>query len=167
MRAAAASQSQTPAAVRTIAAFEALKGTLVLLVGMGMLRFIHRDVQEIAEEMVRHFHLSPSSHYPRIFLALTARITDGWLWAFALGSVGYSALRFAESYGLWHGRAWAEWLAAISGGIYVPFEIVEVAKKLSVLRGASLLVNLIVVAYMVALLWRRRRAKVDATMHAR
>jgi uncharacterized membrane protein (DUF2068 family) len=157
-------QSHTPAAVRTIAAFEALKGTLVLLVGMGMLRFIHRDVQEIAEEMVRHFHLSPSSHYPRIFLALTARITDGWLWAFALGSVAYSALRFAESYGLWHGRAWAEWLAAISGGIYVPFEIVEVAKKLTVLRLASLLINLIVVAYMVALLWRRRRAKLARTI---
>jgi uncharacterized membrane protein (DUF2068 family) len=150
--------------VRTIAAFEAMKGTLVLLVGMGMLRFIHRDLQESAEELVRHFHLSPSSHYPRIFLELTARITDGWLWAFALGSVAYSALRFAEAYGLWHARAWAEWLAAISGGIYVPFEIVEVAKKLTVPRLASLLVNLVIVSYMVALLWRRRRAKTGATM---
>jgi uncharacterized membrane protein (DUF2068 family) len=150
--------------VRTIAAFEALKGALVLLVGMGMLGFIHRDLQETAEEIVLHFHLSPSSHYPRIFLALTARITDGWLWALALGSVAYSGLRFAESYGLWHGRAWAEWLAAISGGIYVPVEIVEVAKKLTVLRFASLLINLVVVAYMVALLWRRRHAKTGATM---
>ena len=161
-----AAQADTPAGVRAIAAFEALKGSLILLVGMGMLRFIHRDVQEIAEEIVRHFHLSPSSHYPRIFLALAARVTDGWLWAFALGSVAYSALRFAESYGLWHGRAWAEWLAAISGAIYVPFEIVEVAKKLTVLRIASLLLNLIIVAYMVALLWRRRRAKIGPTMHA-
>jgi uncharacterized membrane protein (DUF2068 family) len=157
-------RSDTPAGVRTIAAFEALKGTLVLLVGMGMLRFIHRDLQESAEELVRHFHLSPSSHYPRIFLALTSRITDGWLWAFALGSVAYSALRFAEAYGLWHGRAWAEWLAAISGGIYVPFEVVEVAKKLTVPRLASLLVNLVIVSYVVALLWRRRRTKTGATM---
>jgi uncharacterized membrane protein (DUF2068 family) len=161
--AAAPLQAHTPAGVRTIAAFEALKGTLVLLVGMGMLRFIHRDLQDTAEELVRHFHLSPSSHYPRIFLALTARITDGWLWAFALGSVAYSALRFAESWGLWHGRAWAEWLAAISGGIYVPFEIVEVAKKLTALRVASLVTNLIVVSYMVALLWRRRHARAGAT----
>ena len=90
-----------------------LIGAVVLLAGLGLLGFIHRDVQEAGEELVRHFHLSPSSRYPRIFLALTARVTDGWLWALALGSLLYASLRFAEAYGLWRGKAWAEWLAAI------------------------------------------------------
>jgi uncharacterized membrane protein (DUF2068 family) len=135
--------------LRTIAGYEAAKGAIVLLAGLGLLGFIHRDVQEAGEELVRHFHLSPSSHYPRIFLELTAKVTDGWLWALALGSLLYASLRFAEAYGLWRGKAWAEWLAAISGAIYVPFEIVELLKKVTALRTASLLVNLIVVAYML------------------
>jgi hypothetical protein len=69
----------------------------------------------------------------------------------------YASLRFAEAYGLWRGKAWAEWLAAISGAIYVPFEVVELAKKVTALRIASLLVNLLVVGYMLSLLRRRPR----------
>ena len=141
-----------PAGLRTIAGFEAAKGALVLLAGLGLLGLIHRDVQEAGEELVRHFHLSPSSHYPRIFLELTARITDGWLWTLALGSLLYASLRFAEAYGLWRGKAWAEWLAAISGAIYVPFEVVELVKKVTALRMTSLAVNLLVVGYMLSLL---------------
>jgi uncharacterized membrane protein (DUF2068 family) len=130
-----------------------------LLAGLGLLGLIHSDVQAAGEELVRHFHLSPSAHYPRIFLELTAKVTDGWLWATALGSLLYASMSFAEAYGLWRGKAWAEWLAAISGAIYVPFEMVEIAKKLTALRTASLLVNLVVVGYMLSLLRRRPRTK--------
>ena len=149
------SEPKASAGLRTIAGYEAAKGAIVLLAGLGLLGLIHRDVQEAGEELVRHFHLSPSAHYPRIFLALTARVTDGWLWALALGSMLYSGLRFAEAYGLWRGKAWAEWLAAISGAIYVPFEGVELIKKVTALRITSLLVNLLVVGYMLWLLRRR------------
>lgn len=152
-----------PAGLRTIAGYEAAKGAIVLLAGLGLLGLIHHDVQEAGEELVSHFHLSPSAHYPRIFLELTAKVTDGWIWGLALGSLLYASLRFAEAYGLWHGKAWAEWLAAISGAIYVPFEIVELLRKVTALRTASLLVNLIVVAYMLLLLWRRPRNETGAS----
>jgi uncharacterized membrane protein (DUF2068 family) len=148
--------------LRTIAGYEATKGVIVLLVGLGLLGLIHRDVQEAGEELVRHFHLSPSSHYPRIFLGLTAKVTDGWLWALALGSLLYASLRFAEAYGLWRGRAWAEWLAVISGAIYVPFEVVELAKRITAVRIASLAVNLLVVGYMLLLLGRQPRNETGA-----
>jgi uncharacterized membrane protein (DUF2068 family) len=150
------------AGLRTIAGYEAAKGAIVLLAGLGLLGLIHRDVQEAGEELVRHFHLSPSARYPRIFLELTAKVTDGWLWTLALGSMLYSLLRFVEAYGLWRGKAWAEWLAAISGAIYVPFEIVELAKKVTALRIASLLVNMVVVVYMLSLLRRRPRVEAGA-----
>jgi uncharacterized membrane protein (DUF2068 family) len=123
------------AGLRTIALYEATKGMLVLLAGLGLLGLIHHHVQEAAEGLVRHFHLSPSSRYPRIFLELSARVTDGWLWGLALGSIAYASLRFAEAYGLWHAKAWAEWLGAVSGAIYIPFEAVELVRKITVLRS--------------------------------
>jgi uncharacterized membrane protein (DUF2068 family) len=146
-----------PVGLRTIAGYEAAKGALVLLVGLGLLGLIHRDVQKAGEVLVRHLHLSPSSYYPRIFLELTARVTDGWLWILALGSILYAALRFGEAYGLWHDKAWAAWLGAISGVIYVPFEGVELYRKLTALRVASLVVNLLAVGYLVSVLWRESR----------
>lgn len=132
---------------------------------MGLLRLVHRDVQEMGEDLVRHFHLSPSSRYPRIFLDLTAKVTDTWLWVLALGSMLYAGLRFAEAYGLWLERRWAEWLGAVSGGIYVPFELVELVRKPTALRAATLLVNLLVVGYLLWDLWRRPKlpARAPAT----
>jgi uncharacterized membrane protein (DUF2068 family) len=146
---------QQSAGLRTIAGYEAGKGVLVLLAGMGLLSLIHRDVQEAGEELVRHFHLSPSAHYPHIFLELTAKVTDAWLWSLALGSLAYATLRLVEAYGLWHGKRWAEWLGAASGSIYVPFEVVELFKKVTPLRIASLVMNLLIVGYLVSMLRRR------------
>jgi uncharacterized membrane protein (DUF2068 family) len=135
--------------LRTIAGYEAAKGLLVLLVGLGLLRLVHRDVQEAAEELVRHFHLSPSAHYPQIFLGLAARVTDGWLWAMAAGSLLYAGLRSAEAFGLWRGRRWALWLGAASGAIYVPFEVAELLERVTPLRFAALAVNVLIVAYLL------------------
>ena len=137
------------AGLRAIAGFEASKGLLVLLVGIGLLRLIHHDVQEAAEELVRHFHLSPSAHYPRIFLELAAKLTDAWLWMLAAGSLVYAALRLLEAYGLWHDRRWAKWLGAASGAIYAPFEAVGLFEKVTPLRIAALVLNLLIVAYLL------------------
>ncbi len=54
--------------IRTVAVFEALKGVLVLLAGFGLLSLVHRDLEEVAEHLVRISHLNPAYHYPRIFI---------------------------------------------------------------------------------------------------
>jgi uncharacterized membrane protein (DUF2068 family) len=144
------------AGLRTIAAYEAAKGLLLLLVAMGLLGLIHRDVEEVGEELVYHLHFNPSAHYARLFLDLAAKVTDGWLWGLAAFCVVYSSLRFLEAYGLWHGRRWAAWLGAASGTVYVPFEVIELCKKSTWLRAGSLAVNIVVVAYLLVVLVRSR-----------
>jgi uncharacterized membrane protein (DUF2068 family) len=72
---------------------------------------------------------------------------------------GYAAIRFSEGYGLWKNRAWAEWLAAGSGAIYIPIEISHLLKHASIINIAVLTTNLAVVAYMIyRLRWRRIEA---------
>ncbi len=51
--------------IRIVAAFEAAKGVLVLLVGFGLLALVHHDAQAMAEQLVERFHLNPASRYPR------------------------------------------------------------------------------------------------------
>jgi hypothetical protein len=55
---------QRPAGLRAIAVYEAAKGCLVLLAGMGLLGLIHRDVQEAGEELVRHSQAAGSGADP-------------------------------------------------------------------------------------------------------
>ncbi len=136
------------AGLQTIAIFEALKGSIVLLAAAGLISLVHKDAQAAAEEIVRHFHLNPASRYPHIFLDAAASLSSGKLWLLAAGAFLYAGIRFAESYGLWHERAWAEWLGAVSGSLYIPIEIYELMRGVSVLKVALLVFNVAIVAFL-------------------
>ena len=134
--------------VRLVAVFEAVKGILVLLAGFGLLSIVHQNIQLLAEDIVRHFHLNPASRYPRIFIDVAGNISDSQLWLMAGFALAYASIRLIEAYGLWGGRRWAEWLAALSGGIYVPIEIYELLFGISCIKVCTLIINLCIVAYM-------------------
>ena len=142
------------AGLKTIAIFEALKGSVILLAAAGLISLVHKDAQAAAEEIVRHFHLNPASRYPHIFLDAAASLSSGKLWFLAAGALLYSAIRFAESYGLWHERAWAEWLGAVSGSLYVPIEIYELMRGVSGLKVALLVLNVAIVAFLGRAIYR-------------
>lgn len=143
--------------LRAVAVCEGTKGVLVLAVGLGLLGFIHRDLQQLAEGVVGHLHLNPSARYPRVFLMLASRLDGVQLWTVAVGALVYSGLRLLEAVGLWKDRSWAKWLGAISGGIYVPVEIYEAARKVTATRLTLFALNVVVVAYLVRNLWQKRR----------
>lgn len=135
--------------LRAIAAYEAAKGLLVLLSGFGALALLHRDVQHIAEQLVAHLHLNAAKRFPKIFLDAAAQVTDSHLWLLAALAAGYALVRFVEAYGLWQERRWAEWFAALSAAVYLPFEVHEFLATASWIAAAALVLNLLVVALMV------------------
>lgn len=146
------------ACVRTVALVEVAKGLLVLAAGLGLLAFLHRDIQAIAEELILHLHLNPASRAPRVFIDLAGRLGSGdHLWLLAAGAAFYALVRLAEGYGLWHERAWAEWLGVASGLIYVPFEVAALLHGVTAVKITTLAINLIVVAVLADALWQRRR----------
>jgi len=140
--------------LQSIAIFEALKGSIILLAAAGLISLVHKDAQAAAEEIVRQFHLNPASHYPRIFLDAAASLSSAKLWLLAGGAFLYAAIRFAEAYGLWHERAWAEWLGAVSGTLYVPIEVYELTRGISVLKVSLLVVNIGIVAFLGRAIYR-------------
>jgi uncharacterized membrane protein (DUF2068 family) len=137
--------------LRAVASFELSKGLVVLAAGFGVLLLLHRDTSEIAQNLLRLLHISPDHRLHRLLMRSANRVTDKKLWSFAGVALIYSILRFVEAYGLWKARAWAEWIALISGAIYLPFEVVELIRRLSLFHLSLLIVNLAVVLYMVYL----------------
>ena len=149
----------THSGLRAVATLEAVKGLLVLLAGFGAFALLHRDVQAVAESLVRHSHLNPARHIPQIFLKAAGHMTDARLWMLSAGALAYSAVRLAESWGLWRARAWAEWLGALSGAVYVPFEVVSLLRAADTAENRHPFVNVAVVAYLGHLLRGTRRAR--------
>lgn len=140
--------------LRMVAVFEGAKGFLVLAAGMGALSLLHRDVEHIAEAIVRHFSLEPAHRFPQIFLDFAGRLNDHNLMLLALGAAAYAFMRFVEAYGLWHGRHWAEWFAVLTGGVYLFIEIYELFERVTPVRLGLFLGNLAVVAYLAVVLRR-------------
>ena len=143
--------------VRAVALFEGAKGALVFAAGFSTLSLIHHDAQRLAEQLVAHLHLNPASRYPRIFLDAAADLTDARLWLLAALAGTYALVRFVEAYGLWRERRWAEWLAAVSGAIYIPFELYELFKGFNWLSLGALLANIFIVGIMINALLREHR----------
>ena len=156
------SASTSKTVVKSVALFEAIKGAVVLLGGFGMLSLLHRNIRLIAAALVGRFHLNPTHGFANSFIEAASRVTDSRLWMIALLGFVYGVFRLIEAYGLWFGKVWAEWVAVLSGGIYLPVEIYELAEKITWVRASALAVNLVVIGFMSGVLVRNRRRKMQA-----
>ncbi len=142
------------AGLRAVASLEALKGLLAIVAGIGLFTLLHKDLGDVAENIVEALHLNPAHRIAQAFINAADRVSDTRIVTFACIAFGYALIRFIEAYGLWHARAWAEWFAIISGSAYLPWEILEVAKHSHhVIRWAVLVINIIVVLYMIYVRW--------------
>ena len=145
-------------ALRAIAIFEALKGAAVIVAGFGLLGLLHHDVRRVATEFVDFLHLSHEGRYGHFFLAAADRLGDAHLMTIAAGAALYVVVRFTEAYGLWFGRRWAEWFAAASGAVYIPFEVEHIRPGHLAIPLAALGLNVAIIAFMLYSLYAKRRA---------
>jgi uncharacterized membrane protein (DUF2068 family) len=153
----AKSEHVSSAGLRTVAILEGMKGLFVLGAGLGVLSLVHRDVQDIADKVVQHFHLNPASRYPHIFLEAAAKVTDAGLWLLAMAALLYALARFVEAYGLWYRRRWAQWFAMVTGALYLPIESYELLQGVTAVKAIVFLVNAAIVLLLSGVLWRAKR----------
>ncbi len=150
--------------LRTVAIIEATKGVLVLLAAFGFFEIIRHklDLDAVAGNLLYFFHVNPNLRISHVVMRLAGRVMDANVLTVLTIATLYSSLRFIESYGLWRQRVWAEWLAIISGAIYLPYEAYKLVRRPTAIHWAVLLINIVVVAYIVWVRWdeikERRRA---------
>ncbi|MGA8619243.1 MAG: DUF2127 domain-containing protein [Candidatus Sulfotelmatobacter sp.] len=138
--------------LRAVATFEFIKGIFVLLVGILAVVLLHKDAWVMAESLLALLHISTDRRSAQLFLDFADDLTDARLWTAVKLAFVYSALRFAEGYGLWNGRTWAEWLAFGSGTLLLPLEIRALLRGITVLRSVVFAVNIGIILYMFFLL---------------
>src|ERR1700676_1778545 len=146
--------------LRAVASLELIKGLIVLAAGFGVLLLTHKDPGDVADWCLSVLHISPDHHFAHVFLDWADTLTETKLWVVAGVAAVYSTLRFIEAYGLWKARPWAEWIALISGTLYLPFEIFKLMQNPNLFHGSVLAVNLAVVLYMAYVLLDSRASKV-------
>jgi uncharacterized membrane protein (DUF2068 family) len=146
-------------ALRAVALFEFFKGTFVVMMGVCAVALVHKDVWLYAESLLALLHINTDRRSAQLFLDFADSVTDARLWAAARIAFSYAALRFAESYGLWNGRTWAEWVALVSGTLLLPLEVRELLRGVTFLRCALFVGNVAVVLFMLYVILANRRER--------
>jgi uncharacterized membrane protein (DUF2068 family) len=132
-------------ALRSVSLLEFAKGVVVLAAVVALHWF---DPNDVADAFLNFLHISPDRHLARFLLNMADKLSDVKFWHLAVGASCYSGLRFAEAIGLWRAKAWAEWIALISGALYVPIEIRVLWRHTTIFHAGVLVVNLAIVAFM-------------------
>lgn len=149
--------------LRLVALFEFFKGVFVLLIGLSAILLVHKDAWVIAESLLALLHINTDRHWAQLFLNFADDITDTRLWIAARLAFVYSALRFAEAYGLWRQRRWAEWVAFGSGTLLIPLEIRGLLRGITPVKSVLFIGNLAIIFYMLYLL---RSGRLSAALPA-
>lgn len=148
--------------LRTIAVYEAVKGFAAMASAIGILSLLHHDLHKLALELVGHFGLDPSQHYPSLLLQYADQLNATSASTVLIVASLYVMVRFAEAWGLWFGLAWGEWLGALSGAVYVPFELRHLLHRPSWVSALVLLLNVAMVLFLAWELYKRRNKNADA-----
>ncbi len=160
-----------PFGLRAIAVLEILKGSLVLAAGLGLLSLRHTDVHAAVDAFLLQHGIDPETHYRRLFIESVARATHHNTGQIIALAFAYAAIRFAEGYGLWRGKHWAEWFAVLSGGLYLPVEFMHLARHPTWLNTLVIAANVLLIVYLARLMKRERhpieRPKREDGAHSR
>lgn len=141
--------------LKLIAAFEGAKGIAALAVLLGIADLLHHDARHVIAELIGHAGFRGASRTSSLLLHYADLLRAPGLHEVFVFGLAYAGLRLAEAYGLWQQRAWALWLGTLSGGLYIPFELVHVARHPHAIGLLIAATNLGLVVYLCCRLRQR------------
>ncbi len=140
-----------------------VSGVMALAVGIGVFRFLDHDPGPAAERIITHLGLDPQNHVIHAMLSEITGIDKTHLRALEAGTFFYALLHMIEGTGLIFRKDWAGYLVIVATSSLVPFEIYEIARKVSLLRIVVLLVNIGIVIYLIVTLRKEHQARIEQT----
>ena len=133
-----------------IAWFKVVKGLLLLLAGLGLLKLIHAEIATLFSLLIEALHLHADSRILHALVLKVDALQPHTVLVMGVISLGYAGLLLIEGVGLWFEASWAAYLTLISTSLLLPFELYEVLQQVSALRIGVLLLNLVIVGYLVS-----------------
>jgi uncharacterized membrane protein (DUF2068 family) len=133
-----------------IGVFKLFKALLLIIVGIGAIKFLHRDVAATVMHWVHALRVDPDNRYVHGLLLRIFRVTPKQLKELSLGTFLYAGLFATEGVGLLMRKRWAEYFTIVTTGGLIPLEIFELSRHFTTAKLVVALVNVMIVWYLVA-----------------
>jgi len=113
------------------------KALLFILLGVGALRLLHKDLVDVLTHFILALRFDPENHFVNLVLEISIAIFC------------YAGLDIIEGTGLALEKTWAEYLTLILTASFLPWELFEIIRHVTWLKVVLLLINVLVVAYLI------------------
>lgn len=142
-----------------IGIFKLLQGLLFVLLGIGAIRLLHKDLMQMAEHFILAMRFDPEGRFVTLVMDKVAQIDPHRLKQISAAIFAVASLDLIEGIGLVLEQAWAEYVTLVLTASFLPWEFFEVLRRATWIRGSLLVINLIVVVYLVYYVQARMRER--------
>ena len=140
-----------------IAAYKFLQASLFVSIGLGARHLLHKDAGDELALLADHLRFNPESRLVNFLLDKAELLNDPILRRIGLVAFSYAAISLVEGIGLYLEKIWGEYLTIIITGSFLPWEIFEIFRRLTLIRISLLAANLLVFIYLLQLVIDRGR----------
>jgi len=144
--------------LRVLAVERVIRGLVLIAAGYGVYRFesaqtalrgsfgrLLPSLRPLADQL--GVDLDHSSILSAATKALHARA--GTLNLVVIGLVAYGLLELVEGVGLWLAKRWGEYLTVVATAAFLPYEVFELLKSVTVTKVGAFVINVLAVVYLL------------------
>jgi uncharacterized membrane protein (DUF2068 family) len=142
-----------------IAFYKLIQSLLFIAIGVGALRLVHKDVGDMFLLMADHLRFNPEARIVHFVLVEASLVNDPLLRRIGAAAFCYAGISMAEGIGLYLEKLWGEILTLLITASFLPWEIMEIARRLTWPRLILLAINIAVFVYLLRALTDRQRQR--------
>ncbi len=142
-----------------IGIFKLLQASAFILLGIGAIRLLHRDLMQVTEHLILALRFNPEGRFVNLILEKVAMINPHDLRRISAAVFAIAALDALEGMGLVLEQAWAEFVTLILTASFLPLEIYEMLRRITWIRVSLTVINLAVVIYLIYYVQARMRER--------
>jgi len=138
-----------------ISAFKLGHALLFIAMGVGAFHLLHKDIGDMLEKLAYHLRFNPESRLINFLLVKSSILDERLLKRIVEVFFIYAGLDLVEGIGLYLEKTWAEYLTLTITASFLPWEVFEIFRKLTLIRVSLLALNLLVFFYLLNLVIAR------------
>ena len=142
-----------------IALYKFLHALLFVAIGIGAHRLLHKDIADQIVLLAHHLRFNPESRLVNFILEKASLINDPVLRRIGFVAYCYAAVTLTEGIGLYLEKAWGEFLTLAIAASFLPFEMIEVVRRVTWVRVGLLSINILVFVYLLRVIIDRARKR--------
>jgi len=139
-----------------IALFKLIKGLLLIFVGIGALKLLHRDLAETVSHWIDILRVDPDNRFIHGIIARVLVVSPKQLKEASVGTFVYAGLLLTEGTGLLLRKRWAQYFTIITTAGLIPLEVYETNRHLTAAKIVVLMINILILIYLVVNVRRAR-----------